>query len=401
MHFLLGTGLFFLLAAICFFVPFAYIKSACRKRRRKPAVPLKQYGYAGLAVYLSLIAAGLAVCLGLRLTGVAGFAEAFFFGAAPVALIGTLIIAPAMLSPDTPAQRTVQNIARGWLAVTAVFSIAVTLMILLTVFLKSVKFFADVPVNDFLFGTDWNPQMMTSSTEAFGVIPLFTGTLLITAVALCFAGPVGLLSAVYLAECASAKTRARIKPALEVLSGIPTVVYGYIAATLTGPSLAELLRMLGGEFVSAESALSAGLVMGVMISPIIISLSDDALKAVPRHIKDASRGLGATEAETALKVTLPAAMPGIVSAFLLAVSRAVGETMIVVMAAGLIANLTVNPLEPVTTMTVQIVHMLTGDQEFGSAKTLSAYAIGLTLFVITWGLNYAALRMSRKFKTHL
>ena len=216
-------------------------------------------------------------------------------------------------------------------------------------------------------------------------------------IAISIAGPLGLFSAIYMAEYASPRVRGIAKPLLEILAGVPTVVLGFFAALTVAP----LIRGWGESFglsVSSESALAAGVVMGMMIVPLISSLSDDIINAVPQSLRDGSYAMGATKSETIKKVVLPAALPGIVSAFILAISRAIGETMIVVMAAGLAANLTFNPLAAVTTITVQIATLLVGDQEFDSAKTLSAFALGLVLFIFTLVLNYVALRVVQKYR---
>jgi phosphate transport system permease protein len=211
------------------------------------------------------------------------------------------------------------------------------------------------------------------------------------------ATPLGLYSAIYLSEYASRQTRKRIKPVLEILAGIPTVVYGYFAVVTVAPAIRSLGETVGLS-IASESALAAGLVMGVMIIPFIMSLSDDVINSVPNSLRDASLALGSTKAETVTKVIIPAAFPGIMSAVLLGISRAIGETMIVTMAAGLSANLTLNPLESVTTVTVQIVTLLVGDQEFDSAKTLAAFALGLVLFAVTLLLNIIALQIVKKYK---
>ncbi|TJV75948.1 MAG: phosphate ABC transporter permease subunit PstC, partial [Mesorhizobium sp.] len=233
--------------------------------------------------------------------------------------------------------------------------------------------------------------------DIFGMVPLFAGTLLITFIAMLVAAPIGLMAAIYLSDYASKSVRAVAKPVLEILAGIPTVVYGFFAALTVAPYFRGIGESLGLN-VASESALAAGVVMGIMIIPFVSSLSDDVINAVPQSLRDGSAGLGATKSETIRKVVLPAALPGIVSAMLLAVSRAIGETMIVVMAAGLAANLTANPLEAVTTVTVQIVTLLVGDQEFDSAKTLAAFALGLVLFCITLTLNIVALRVVQKYR---
>lgn len=259
-----------------------------------------------------------------------------------------------------------------------------------------------MPVTDFYFGLEWSPQTairedQVGSTGAFGMVPVFAGTLLITFIAMIVAVPIGLMSAIYLSEYAPKKLRASAKPLLEILAGVPTVVYGFFAALVVAPFIRDAGITLGLD-VSAESALAAGLVMGIMIIPFVSSLSDDVINAVPQAMRDGAYALGATQSETVRQVILPAALPGIVGGVLLAVSRAIGETMIVVMAAGLSANLTANPLEAVTTVTVQIGTLLVGDQEFDSAKTLAAFALGLTLFTVTLALNVLALKIVRKYR---
>ena len=287
-------------------------------------------------------------------------------------------------------------------------AVLTTLGIVLSVLFESYRFFFDTSlsgrptISEFLFGTEWNPQAAMradqgDSKPAFGFIPLLTGTLLITLIAMCVAGPLGLFSAIYLSEYASRRVRAAAKPVLEILAGIPTVVLGFFAALTVAP----LIRDWGLSFgldVASESALAAGVVMGMMIIPFVSSLSDDVINAVPQSLRDGAYALGSTKSETIRKVVLPAALPGIVSAFMLALSRAIGETMIVVMAAGLAANLTFNPLAAVTTITVQIKTILVGDQEFDSAKTLAAFALGLVLFFVTLMLNLIALRIVNRYR---
>lgn len=290
----------------------------------------------------------------------------------------------------------------GLLALAASVAILVTIGIILSLLSETIQFLRMVPISEFLFSLEWSPQTAIRSDQVgaeghFGAIPLINGTLLISAIAMLVAAPLGLASAVYLSEYASSRGRDWIKPSLEILAGVPTVVYGFFAALTVAP----FIRMTGGHLgleIASESALAAGLVMGIMIVPLISSLSDDVINAVPQSLRDASLGLGATQSETLRKVILPAALPGISSALLLATSRAIGETMIVVMAAGLAANLTLNPLSAVTTITAQIVSLLTGDQEFDSAKTLSAFALGLLLFVLTLCLNVAAQIIVRKYR---
>lgn len=298
--------------------------------------------------------------------------------------------------------KTIEKLIMTIMMACSLIAVLVTIGIVASLIFEAINFFQRIPFLDFVTGVKWSPQTalrvdQVAAEGAFGVIPLFTGTLLISAIAMLVATPLGLASAVYLAEYAERRTRDWIKPMLEILAGIPTVVYGFFAALTVAP----FIRWTGGSMgleVASESALAAGLVMGIMIIPLISSLSDDVINAVPQALRDASLGLGATQAETIRKVILPAAIPGIAGSLLLAASRAIGETMIVVMAAGLAANLTANPLESVTTITAQIVALLTGDQEFDSAKTLSAFALGLLLFAATLSLNYASLRIVKKYR---
>ena len=281
-------------------------------------------------------------------------------------------------------------------------AILTTVGIVLSVLFEAIRFFESVSVLDFMFGTSWSPQTairedQVGSSGSFGAVPLFAGTLLISLIAMFIAVPVGLLTAIYLSEYSTRRFRSIAKPLLEVLAGIPTVVYGFFAALTVAPFIRGAGESIGLS-VASESALAAGIVMGVMIIPFVSSLSDDVISAVPQAMRDGSLALGATRSETIKQVIIPAALPGIVGGVLLAASRAIGETMIVVMAAGLAANLTFNPLEAVTTVTVQIVTLLTGDQEFDSPKTLAAFALGLMLFVSTLLLNVVALHIVRKYR---
>jgi phosphate transport system permease protein len=300
------------------------------------------------------------------------------------------------------ARNAVERILLGLLILCSTIAILTTVGIVLSVLFESLRFFHTVPVTDFLFGLKWSPQTairadQVGSSGAFGAVPLFAGTLLISFIAMAVAAPIGLLSAIYLAEYADRRLRAVVKPLLEILAGIPTVVYGFFAALVVAPAIRDAGVALGLT-VASESALAAGLVMGIMIIPFVSSLSDDVINAVPQSLRDGAYGLGATRSETIRKVILPAALPGIVGGIMLAVSRAIGETMIVVMAAGMAAKLTANPLDSVTTVTVQIVSLLTGDQEFDSTKTLAAFALGLVLFIVTLLLNIFALRIVRKYR---
>ncbi|NNC77211.1 MAG: phosphate ABC transporter permease subunit PstC [Woeseiaceae bacterium] len=306
------------------------------------------------------------------------------------------------LRPNFRARNRVEKVILMLLIAASSIAILTTIGIVMSVVFEAMRFFQKVPATEFLFGLTWSPQTairadQVGSSGSFGAVPLFTGTLLITAIAMFVAVPVGLMSAIYLAEYSSASVRAVAKPLLEILAGIPTVVYGFFAALTVAPWVRSTGEGLGIT-VASESALAAGLVMGIMIIPLVSSLADDAIHAVPSAMRDGALGLGSTRSETMTKVILPAALPGIVGGILLAVSRAIGETMIVVMAAGLAANLTANPFEAVTTVTVQIVTLLVGDQEFDSAKTLAAFALGLMLFVVTLCLNVIGLTVVRKYR---
>ncbi len=334
-----------------------------------------------------------------RLRTYAGLA---FAGLLLSVAVGGLTWARSRLRPDFRARIRVERAVRISLVACSVVAILTTVGIVLSLIFEAVRFFALVSPAEFLLGTEWSPQTairadQVGSSGAFGAIPVFLGTLLITVIAMAVAVPVGLFSAVYLSDYASPRTRAIVKPVLEILAGIPTVVYGVFAALSVAPMLREFGEGLGLD-VASESALAAGAVMGIMIIPFVSSLSDDVISAVPSALREGSYGLGATKSETIRRVVLPAALPGIVGATLLAVSRAIGETMIVVMAAGLAANLTANPLEAVTTVTVQIVTLLVGDQEFDSAKTLAAFALGLVLFLATLILNVVALTVVRRYR---
>lgn len=310
--------------------------------------------------------------------------------------------AQGRLNVEFRARNKVERIV-SWIMIGASgIAILTTVGIVLSLLFEAWQFFLRVPLHEFLFGLEWSPQTairadQVGASGSFGAIPIFAGTLLITLIAMLVAVPLGLMSAIYMSEYATPRVRAVAKPLLEILAGIPTVVYGFFAALTIAPFFRGFGESIGLD-VSSESALAAGVVMGVMIIPFVSSLSDDVMNAVPQALRDGSYGLGATKSETIRQVVLPAALPGVVGAVLLAVSRAIGETMIVVMAAGLSANLTANPFEAVTTVTVQIVTLLVGDQEFDSSKTLAAFALGLVLFFVTLALNVVALRVVRKYR---
>ena len=335
--------------------------------------------------------------------------------------LGLGLLGFALTFPRIRAEFRSRNGVEAWvtLLLIACSSVAVltTVGIVLSLLFESLRFFQVVNPVDFLTGTQWSPQIalradQVAAVGSFGAVPVFAGTFLIMLIAMLVAGPIGLYSAIYLAEYAGRRQRAWIKPALEILAGVPTVVYGFFAALTVGPLFRGFFNGVGALLqggpldplaqylmtVQNQMALVAGAVMGIMIIPFISSLSDDILNSVPQSLRDGSYALGATPSETVRKVILPAALPGIMGAFLLAVSRAIGETMIVTMAAGLQPKMTINPLDTVTTVTVQIVALLTGDQEFDSAKTLSAFGLGLTLFVLTLLLNVIALRIVQKYR---
>ncbi|MFN3868683.1 MAG: phosphate ABC transporter permease subunit PstC [Hyphomicrobiaceae bacterium] len=322
--------------------------------------------------------------------------------------LAAIVFAYWSINVSFRARHHVERFVKVVLIAAAIVAILTTVGIVFSLVFETYRFFFDPTlvgkpsVMGFLFGLDWNPQAAMRADQgelstAYGFVPLLVGSLLITFIAILVAGPLGLFSAIYLAEYASPQLRAWAKPVLEILAGIPTVVLGFFAALTVAP----MIRSIGTYYdldVASESALAAGLVMGMMIIPFISSLSDDVINSVPQSLRDGAYALGATKSETIRQVILPAALPGIVSAFMLAISRAIGETMIVVMAAGLAANLTINPLDAVTTITVQIKTILVGDQEFDSAKTLSAFALGFVLFFVTLTLNFIALRISQKYR---
>jgi len=312
------------------------------------------------------------------------------------------------VSPELRARVLCEAFLRRLFFLSAVVAILTTIGIVASLLFEAVRFFREISLFDFFFGTHWSPmtalrpgdaaaadEFVAGSSGSFGMVPVMAGTLLVAVIAMAVAVPIGLFSAIYTSEFASRRVRNIVKPTLEVLAGVPTVVYGFFAALTAAPFFRDLGLFVGLD-VSSQSALAAGGVMGIMIIPFISSLSDDVITAVPQSLRDGAYGVGSTRGETIIRVVLPAAFPGLVGAFLLAISRAIGETMIVVMAAGVAANMTINPLESVTTVTVQIVMLLTGDNEFDSVKTLSAFALGMTLFVITLLLNVAALTASRR-----
>nr|WP_278357480.1 phosphate ABC transporter permease subunit PstC [Acinetobacter lwoffii] len=315
------------------------------------------------------------------------------------AALAGLVWAKKHISQEFRARNQVEKMMNIGLALCSGVAILTTLGIVMSMFGEAMRFFSFVSPLDFFFGTQWNPGFSTSGSAegSYGLLPLLWGTLMVSGIALLVAVPVGLMIAIYLAEYASPRFRSWAKPTIEVLAGIPTIVYGVFALMIIGPFLKSMGALVGLE-INATSALTAGLVMGIMIIPFVSSLSDDIITQVPRALRDGSLGLGATKSETIRQVVLPAALPGIIGAFLLAASRAIGETMIVVLAAGNSPQLHANPLEAVSTVTITIVNQLTGDTDFASPQALVAFALGLTLFVITLGLNIVALIIVRKYR---
>jgi phosphate transport system permease protein len=327
-----------------------------------------------------------------------------------IGALGALILAGAgfylalsRIAVRSRARTNVERIMLWGLMAASMIAILTTVGIVLSMLSETMNFFSAINPLNFFFGTVWDPRFAAAgsggSEGQFGLIPLLAGTLYIALVSMLVAVPVGLMAAVYMGEYASPRLRSTVKPLLELLAGIPTIVYGIFAVVTLGPFLRDISASFTGvAFIQSQSVFTAGLVMGVMLIPVVSSLSDDVITAVPRAMRDGSLGLGATRSETIKRVILPAALPGIVGALLLTASRAIGETMIVVLAAGVAANLTANPFQAMTTITVKIVNQLTGDLEFNSPQTLVAFALGITLFVITLGMNVFALWIVRKYR---
>ncbi|MFC7704887.1 phosphate ABC transporter permease subunit PstC [Plastorhodobacter daqingensis] len=337
-----------------------------------------------------------------RMTTLRAQATNLMFVVVTALALALLVLSRRSVSADFRARQGVERIVLGLMIFCSVVAVFTTIGIILALVFETWRFFQMVPVTEFLFGTRWEPQIPIRADQiaaegAFGWIPVLLGTLVITFVALFIAVPIGLMSAIYLNEFASRRFRKIAKPVLEILAGVPTVVYGFFAILVVAPAIRSLGAQLGLP-IAPNTALAAGSVMGIMLIPFISSFADDALSAVPRSLRDGALALGATRAETVLNVLFPAAIPGIVGGVLLAVSRAIGETMIVVMAAGLMARMTINPLDSVTTITVQIVTLLIGDTSFDSPKTLAAFALGFMLFIVTLCINVAALRIVRKYR---
>jgi len=356
-------------------------------------------GYHGLAVAMAALLAGLAtfVLLNLLSTMLPSLGNHTFVGVSSLLLaVAAFILVYARIAPAFRARNFVEAMVLGLLAVASSIAIFTTIAIVLSLVFETARFFSQYSWTEFFFGTVWSPAFQGDSQ--LGMLPLLWGTLYVSFIALAVAVPVGLFSAIYLTQYASPRFRKVTKPAIEILAGIPTIVYGLFALITVGPILRDWFAQPTGLGSSSSSVMTAGLVMGIMLIPFVSSLSDDIITAVPRSMREGSLGLGATQSETIRRVIIPAALPGIVGAILLAASRAIGETMIVVLGAGAAARLSMNPFEAMTTVTVKIVSQLTGDTEFSSPETLVAFALGLTLFIITLGLNILALYIVRKYR---
>ena len=400
------SGVLLLLGLIAFFLGRA---KAARVRATGTAMYAQPDQYAWFAV---LATAGPAITVGavgaflLLLLG-ADIPTFYLLAASLVIAALGLVVGMSLVKPDFHARQAIERAIRWVLVAAALISIFTTFGILFSIVFEALRFFQLHSFWDFITGTVWNPGASFlaaagrgdegGSAAQFGSVPLFAGTFMITAIAMLVAIPVGLLSAIYMAEFAPRRVRTLAKPTLEVLAGIPTVVYGFFAAITVAPIIVDVAGFFGLD-ASFNNAVAPGLVMGIMIIPFISSLSDDVINSVPDSMRQGSLALGMTKGETIRDVVIPAALPGIISASLLAVSRALGETMIVVMAAGMRPNLTANPLEDMTTVTVRIVAALTGDLEFESAETLSAFALGLVLFAVTLSLNLVSVLLIRRFR---
>ena len=401
----MNTGTVFLYL-FCGVLPLAVVAYflATRKTIKFKGQPLSatpgSYGWYAVVWTLSPAMLGSLVAALLQLTGVAEVPGGAIVAAAIILAATGLSVGVATIKPSLRARHAVEQLIVKLLFAASLVSIFTTIGIVLSVTFEAIKFFDVVDLWNFITGTTWNPDEAVPGRDVsgvFGSVPLFAGTFMITAIAMVVAVPIGLFSAICMAEYASPTFRKVAKPALEILAGIPTVVYGFFAAITVSPMVVHAAEYFGLQ-ADFTNALSPGLVMGVMIIPLISSLSDDVITSVPNSLREGALAMGAYRSETIKNVILPAALPGIVSAFLLAVSRAVGETMIVVMAAGLRANLTWNPLEGMTTVTVRIVDAFTGDQAFDSPETLSAFGLGLVLLVVTLILNVISLVVIRRFR---
>jgi phosphate transport system permease protein len=351
---------------------------------------------------------GYMIAAAIRYNGMRFVSHMVMAATAIVVSLGGAAYGLQVVSQRFRARNRVEQVILGALILASSIAILTTIGIVASMLSETIHFFNLVPASEFFFGTVWDPRFAdvgSHSVGSFGLIPLLAGTLYIGLIAMVVAVPVGLFAAIYMAEYASVRVRSVAKPMLEVLAGIPTIVYGFFALVTVGPFLRDLSSDINGfltgnytNFIEAQSVLTAGFVMGVMLIPYVSSLSDDIIMAVPRSLRDGSLGLGATRSETVKRIILPAALPGIVGALLMTASRAIGETMIVVLAAGVAARMQLNPFEPMTTVTVKIVNQLTGDLEFTSPQTLVAFALGMTLFCLTLCLNVYALYIVRRYR---
>jgi phosphate transport system permease protein len=398
---LLSFAIFLIIYAyVVYYLSRFVVVSRFKKSKIHLVAQLKYYGYFVLTFSYTISFFVFLASLLLHKFNLLIQTSAQLFAAGVLEFIFISLVLMCLVKPKIDVRNYFElNVKFIMLCISSI-SFLVTILIISSIVFETYKFFSIISIVDFFTGINWSPQDDISDPDIgkkFGIVPLLAGTFLITMIALIVATPIGIFSALFLSEYVGSKTRFVLKPIIEMLSGIPTVVYGYFAALYMGP----FIRGMGeswGLNVSSESALAAGVVMGIMIIPYIISLADDMLKSIPTSIRDASFALGATKFETITKIVIPAAKPGLIGAVMLAFSRAIGETMIVTMASGLMANLTVNPLNSVTTVTAQIVSILTGDQEFNSVKTLVAFALAFTLFCLTLVLNLLAHNVMTKYK---
>ena len=356
--------------------------------RTLAALP-RQYG---LNTLLAVLVPSFAILIAGSLAGAGLYLGWAILIVAFIGFAGSLF----KITPDYRARTHAESWIKLILIAASVIAILTTVGIVFSMVFEARNFFSQYDWKDFFLSAEWSPNFRGNSS--LGILPLLWGTLYISFIALIFAVPIGLFAAIYLSEYASRRMRSIAKPAIEILAGIPTIVYGLFALVTVGPFLRDYFAAPMGFSDSASSVMTAGLVMGVMLIPFVSSLSDDIINAVPQTMRDGSLGLGATKSETIRQVVIPAALPGIVGAILLAASRAIGETMIVVLGAGAAARLSLNPFEAMTTVTVKIVSQLTGDTDFASPETLVAFALGMTLFVITLCLNVLALMIVRKYR---
>jgi phosphate transport system permease protein len=329
-------------------------------------------------------------------------AQAALWVVALAAGVAGIAYARAQVAPEMRARNAVERTLEIFFMIASIVAVMTTIGIVLSLLFETIAFFLQISPVEFLFSTAWSPMLairpdQVGASGSFGAVPLFVGTMLIASIAMITAVPIGLMTAIYMTEYAPANVRAWGKPILEVLAGIPTVVFGFFAALTVAPAIRDAGAALGLD-IAAQSALAAGIVMGIMLIPFISSLSDDVINAVPQSMRDGSYALGATKSETTMRVLIPAALPGIMASVILAFSKALGETMIVVMAAGIAANTTLNPLQSVTTVTVNISALLTGEAEFDSPKTLAAFALGFVLFVVTLALNLVAIKVVQRYR---